>query len=44
MADLYRDAYEDEPFIDLVDEPPGTRDVRDTNRCRIHVTAVGESA
>ena len=40
---LYRDAYADEPFIDLVDEPPGTRDVRDTNRCRIHVT-VGRRA
>ena len=24
-TDLYRDAYADEPFIDLVDEPPGTR-------------------
>ena len=41
-ADLYREAYEDEPFIDVVDEPPGTDDVRETNRCRIHVTAVGE--
>jgi len=39
---LYREAYEDEPFIDLVDEPPGTDDVRETNRCRIHVTVVGE--
>jgi len=42
VADLYRQAYEDEPFIDLVDEPPGTDDVRETNRCRIHVTVVGE--
>jgi N-acetyl-gamma-glutamyl-phosphate reductase len=38
---LYREAYADEPFIDLVDEPPGTDDVRETNRCRIHVTVVG---
>jgi N-acetyl-gamma-glutamyl-phosphate reductase len=41
VHDLYRRAYEDEPFIDLVDEPPGTDDVRETNRCRIHVTSVG---
>ena len=41
MLDLYRSAYEDEPFIDLVADPPGTDDVRETNRCRVHVTAVG---
>ena len=40
--DRYRDSYADEPFIDLVDEPPGTDDVRETNRCRIHVSVVGE--
>jgi N-acetyl-gamma-glutamyl-phosphate reductase len=42
VLDLYREAYEDEPFVDLVDEPPGTDDVRETNRCRIHVTVAGE--
>jgi N-acetyl-gamma-glutamyl-phosphate reductase len=41
VLDLYREAYEDEPFIDLVDEPPGTDEVRETNRCRIQVTVVG---
>jgi N-acetyl-gamma-glutamyl-phosphate reductase len=41
LRDLYREAYDDEPFIDLVDEPPGTDDVRETNRCRIQVTVVG---
>jgi N-acetyl-gamma-glutamyl-phosphate reductase len=41
LLDLYREAYEDEPFIDLVDEPPGTDDVRETNRCRIQVTVAG---
>jgi N-acetyl-gamma-glutamyl-phosphate reductase len=41
LLDLYREAYEDEPFIDLADEPPGTDDVRETNRCRIHVTVAG---
>jgi N-acetyl-gamma-glutamyl-phosphate reductase len=38
---LYRDAYEDEPFVELAGEPPGTDDVRETNRCRIHVSVVG---
>jgi N-acetyl-gamma-glutamyl-phosphate reductase len=42
VLDRYHDAYADEPFIDLVDEPPGTDDVRETNRCRIHVSVVGE--
>ena len=41
VIDLYRTAYEDEPFIDLSHEPPGTDDVRETNRCRIHVSMVG---
>jgi N-acetyl-gamma-glutamyl-phosphate reductase len=30
--------YEDEPFVELVDSPPGVREVRDTNFCRIHAT------
>ncbi len=42
VSDLYGEAYADEPFIDLVDEPPGTDEVRETNRCRIQVTVVGE--
>jgi N-acetyl-gamma-glutamyl-phosphate reductase len=41
VLDLYRSAYADEPFIDLSSEPPGTDDVRETNRCRIHVSVVG---
>jgi N-acetyl-gamma-glutamyl-phosphate reductase len=39
---LYRVAYQDEPFVDVADEPPGTDEVRETNRCRIHVTVVGQ--
>jgi N-acetyl-gamma-glutamyl-phosphate reductase len=35
---LYRERYEAEPFVELVGKPPGVRDVRDTNLCRIHVT------
>jgi N-acetyl-gamma-glutamyl-phosphate reductase len=32
---LYRDAYAAEPFIELAGAPPGVRDVRETNICRI---------
>ena len=35
---LFEDAYAGEPFIELADSPPGVRDVRDTNMCRIHAT------
>jgi N-acetyl-gamma-glutamyl-phosphate reductase len=34
---MYLDAYADEPFIELTDNPPGVRDVRETNICRISV-------
>jgi N-acetyl-gamma-glutamyl-phosphate reductase len=34
---LYAEAYEEEPFVELCDQPPGVREVRDTNVCRIHV-------
>jgi N-acetyl-gamma-glutamyl-phosphate reductase len=33
---LFRRAYGREPFVELTDRPPGVRDVRDTNYCRIH--------
>ncbi|GAC1434601.1 MAG: N-acetyl-gamma-glutamyl-phosphate reductase [Solirubrobacteraceae bacterium] len=36
---LYRDAYAGEPFIELTDRPPGVREVRDTNICRIQLTS-----
>lgn len=35
---LFHDAYGDEPFVELADAPPGVRDVRETNLCRIHAT------
>jgi N-acetyl-gamma-glutamyl-phosphate reductase len=38
LVALFHEAYEGEPFIDLVAKPPGVRDVRDTNRCRIHAS------
>ncbi len=34
---LYSDAYADEPFVELTTKPPGVRDVRETNICRISV-------
>ena len=34
---LYAEAYADEPFVELADRPPGVRDVRETNICRISV-------
>jgi N-acetyl-gamma-glutamyl-phosphate reductase len=36
---LYSDAYASEPFVELIDVPPGVREVRETNFCRIHVAA-----
>ncbi len=35
LADLYAGAYEHEQFVELAATPPGVRDVRDTNMCRI---------
>jgi N-acetyl-gamma-glutamyl-phosphate reductase len=34
---LYAEAYADEPFVELSAKPPGVRDVRETNICRISV-------
>jgi len=35
---IFHDAYADEPFVELADAPPGVREVRETNLCRIHAT------
>jgi N-acetyl-gamma-glutamyl-phosphate reductase len=35
LEQLYADAYDLEPFVELTDAPPGVRDVRETNFCRI---------
>ena len=37
LDQLYTEAYEAEPFVELVASPPGVRDVRETNICRISV-------
>jgi N-acetyl-gamma-glutamyl-phosphate reductase len=36
--ELLAAAYADEPFVELVEGPPGVRDVRETNLCALHVT------
>jgi N-acetyl-gamma-glutamyl-phosphate reductase len=38
LEELYRARYGSEPFVVLADRPPGVRDVRDTNLCRIHLS------
>jgi N-acetyl-gamma-glutamyl-phosphate reductase len=37
VASLYAGAYADEPFVEVVGRPPGVREVRETNLCRISV-------
>ncbi len=39
LDEIYAAAYAGEPFVEVVDSPPGLRDVRDTNVCRIQVVA-----
>jgi N-acetyl-gamma-glutamyl-phosphate reductase len=38
VRELFASAYDGEPFVELADSPPGVRDVRETNLCRIHAT------
>jgi N-acetyl-gamma-glutamyl-phosphate reductase len=38
LRELFEEAYADEPFVELAPVPPGVRDVRETNRCRVHAT------
>jgi N-acetyl-gamma-glutamyl-phosphate reductase len=44
VAARLAEAYAGEPFIEVVDRPPGVRDVRGTNFCRIHAHQDGERA
>jgi N-acetyl-gamma-glutamyl-phosphate reductase len=39
LAALYRDAYAGEPFVEVLDVPPGTREVLATNFCRLFARA-----
>lgn len=43
LLDRFHAAYADEPFVRVVDDPPGVRDVRDTNCCAIHATVETET-
>ena len=35
---LYRERYEGEPFVRVLDRPPDLRSLRDTNECHVYVT------
>jgi N-acetyl-gamma-glutamyl-phosphate reductase len=37
VAELYAQDYDEEPFVELAERPPGVRDVRASNVCRMHV-------
>lgn len=39
LTRLYHDAYASEPFVEVVHAPPGVREVRETNFCRLFVAA-----
>lgn len=37
LAAIYEERFADEPFVEVIGRPPGVREVRDSNLCRIHV-------
>jgi N-acetyl-gamma-glutamyl-phosphate reductase len=37
LEKLYAGFYDNEPFVEIASEPPGVRDVRETNICRLSV-------
>ena len=39
LSELYGQAYADEPFVEVATVPPGTRDVLETNFCRVFAAA-----
>jgi N-acetyl-gamma-glutamyl-phosphate reductase len=40
LREMYRSAYEEEPFVELLlDDPPGVLEVRETNYCRVFAAA-----
>lgn len=36
LDELLAHAYDDEPFVHVVAQPPGVREVRETNHCHVH--------
>ncbi len=43
LAELFGAAYASEPFVEVALEPPGTREVRETNFCRVFAAADGHT-
>jgi N-acetyl-gamma-glutamyl-phosphate reductase len=43
LSELYSEAYAQEPFVEVAAEAPGTREVRDTNFCRVFAAADGHT-
>ncbi len=43
LAELFHDAYADEPFVEVAERPPGTREVVATNFCRLFAAADGHT-
>ena len=39
LRELFAAAYENEPFVEVADVPPGVREVRETNFCRVFAKA-----
>jgi N-acetyl-gamma-glutamyl-phosphate reductase len=39
LRGLFLDAYAEEPFVELVEQPPGVLEVRETNYCRVFAAA-----
>jgi N-acetyl-gamma-glutamyl-phosphate reductase len=39
LRELYAEAYAGEPFVEVADTPPGVREVRETNYCRVFAAA-----
>jgi N-acetyl-gamma-glutamyl-phosphate reductase len=39
LDELFAQAYAQEPFVEIAHEPPGVREVRETNFCRIFAAA-----
>jgi len=42
LGALFAERYAGDPFVEVVEAPPGVREVRDTNLCRICAVAIGE--
>ena len=43
LADLFEEAYSEEPFVEVADAPPGTREVYATNFCRLFAASDGHT-